>query len=218
MNVKNIVSSFNKNFWYILLVFAGISIFVFSSDRFYPRKKQNAVHDYLTIKSLVERIYAKECLSEENLEKACFLLEKNPELLSQYEGILSLALDQNNNKTKAITFAQNHIKRVDAYCPSFHKEFFKTTLLIADKNYEEALKEASHLEEQLQNISSYPHLRNVNLLRIAFLAQEQKNPTLVKQALKKLKETPSHSLIETLFEEQGFTLYEYFQEVKNEPL
>ena len=115
----------------------------------------------------------------QEFEKLSTLLKKYPELLPKYEGQLAQLLLLRGNLPLASQYAQGTIKRtaVDHLEP-FNK-YTKTTLLIGDKNWEGALKEAQDLKIQLEkapieevDVREFGQtLYLYNLIRIAMMQQ-----------------------------------------------
>lgn len=104
----------------------------------------------------------------------------------------------------------------------YHATYAKTSFLIAEGHYQEALEQAVHLKEKLADLPSLDSshgggvLYGFNLLRIACLQNSLKNRSGELQALEELEQFLSKqddpeltSNIVSSFQEQGFTLNDY---------
>ena len=214
MERKTIIHFCKRNVWTLLSGLFCLGALIFFLDQRYSHPNKTTTKDYIAPKTLFDRIYARECLSKECLESGCDLLNKHPELASQYQGILSLALAQSGFTGASKTHTQLQLKRVDpvfsACTSTWHKEFATTGFLIAEGQYDIALQKALALEENLQKEASCPRLRTFNLLRIAFLAHETKHEEISKKAVDAVQTSALYPEIQPLFSEETFTLNDFF--------
>jgi len=119
------------------------------------------------------------------------LMSRYPELHAKYDGAIAQHLISQGMLAEALPFANLAIQRTDAENAPFYSSFAKSTLLIAESRYEEALAQATELHtllsEQLKkqdhqaNLTSNSPLFAYNLLRIGML---QKQLNLKDQELK----------------------------------
>lgn len=115
-----------------------------------------------------------------NLEK---ILSVHPELHAKYDGSIAEILLTREENSKAIEFATPAIKRTSEENDPFYSGYAKASLLIADNKYDEALKAAKSLKDQMtqqgEEYQDTPEkfqfgtlLYALNLLRIGMLQQK----------------------------------------------
>lgn len=187
-------------------ILGAFLVLAFLFDRIFLKEKKATFKEYIMAKRLFEK---KEPFSNEMLDHGLSLLKKYPELSAQYQGALSLALAQSENTEESISVLKNHLKRVEKLCPSEYQEFASTQILITEKNYDEAFKQALNLEEKIKDSPIHTRLRTVNLIRIAFLAHEKKEEFIKNETLIKLQKSPLYPVVESLFSEENFNLTTY---------
>lgn len=191
-----------------LICLAALGVFL---DKNLSSKKSNAKKDFIAIHTLFDRVLAGELLSLEGIETAETILANHPELHPKYDSLLALCLFQQENSAKGIFYSDAALQRIEKLSSSPYNTFGKVSLLIAKKNYSEALAQSDQLEEFVKEQPSLETLRAFNLLRLAFLAKELHQLPLSKQAWSRLQALPTFPLISSLFEEGTFTLADYFK-------
>jgi hypothetical protein len=138
-----------------------------------------------------------------------------PALGRKYEAAIAQKLLNTEKIEEALALANRSISRVQDEAP-FHTQYARTSLLIEQGNYQQALENAVTLKEQLPASVSllYAH----NLLRIAFLQQELKNRPGEKAAWEELEDflqTSAHAdILLSTFSDRHVDLAQYIAERK----
>jgi len=121
--------------------------------------------------------------TQENLDKLNIILKKHPELQAKYDAKVAQILIGQGDSSQALPFGALAVQRTEVENTPFYSEYAKTTLLIAEKKYEEALTQALTMKTKLleyvadvqktsTNPSSIDLLFAFNLLRIGALQGE----------------------------------------------
>lgn len=141
---------------------------------------------------------------------------------SKYDGLLASVFLYQENIAQALPFAHNTIKRIEKTQPSPYLQFSEATLLIAQKNLQEALDLSQQLNNYLATASDnlYPFLQFSNLIRIATLSQRLELASEEATAwihIKELRENEAHlpvvfEHINSLFREGETSLANYMEE------
>lgn len=77
------------------------------------------------------------------------ILEQHPQLHAKYDGLIAQMLLNRGDVTAAAPFAQSALERTKEENQPFYTDYAKTTLLIADKHYEDALAQALALQNKM---------------------------------------------------------------------
>jgi hypothetical protein len=108
----------------------------------------------------------------ERLHKLDILLNVHPELHQKFDGAIAQKLINEGNILAGLSFASSSLARTEKENAPYYSNYSKTTLLIAQKKYEEALQQSIALKQELfKNPQGVDLLNAFNLLRIATLAQ-----------------------------------------------
>jgi|LakMenE01Jun11ns_1017448.scaffolds.fasta_scaffold9915940_1 hypothetical protein len=121
----------------------------------------------------------------EALDQLIGLLKRHPNLQSKFDGLAAQTLLNRDAVTQAIPFAERTLTRVRLNHLPFYHDYASTTLLISEKKYAEALKQAQALQSKLIEGSKEKAeskefgdvLYVFNLLRVAMLQQQLGNKT-----------------------------------------
>lgn len=117
------------------------------------------------------------------LDKLTDIIAAHPELHAKYDGLIAENLLISGEYAKANDFASLAIHRTDDENNPFYSSYAKTTLIIANKQYDQALKDTLALKEQMDT-DGQAHISNpekasfgtllyaLNLLRIGMLQQQ----------------------------------------------
>lgn len=115
---------------------------------------------------------------DEQFQKLQNALSRLPELHSKYDGEIAQLLYIQNNPSAAEPYADNTLKRVSVNGLDHYGKYAKTTQLIAQNKFDEALAEAKKLREAIvetQESNWEESLYISNLIRIASLEQKLGN-------------------------------------------
>jgi hypothetical protein len=124
--------------------------------------------------------------AEDTLERMQLILQRHPELHAQYDGSLAQILINEGKIAEAMPFADATFLRMRKEGLPYYVDYAKTTLLISEQKYQEALTLAMQLKQSmLRDAASkeqHPEQRTFgsllfafNLLRIATLQQQLGN-------------------------------------------
>lgn len=194
---------FSRHFWKLAsMVFAALMLGIFF-NRYTSSKESEKKQDFLTIKTVFEGFNRGQILSKESLDMAETILNRHPELHTQYDTSMAISFAVNGNFEKMNAFV---LSSEDPY----YNSFAKATLLINQQDFPTALQEAEKLENRLKETSEFPQLRSFNLLRIAFLSKKLNNVEMQTKALATLESLKTYSQVAHLFEEGNFTLKDFF--------
>lgn len=121
-------------------------------------------------------------IREDALTKLNSILSTNPELYPKYDGLVAQTLINRGDAGDALPFAKRAISRTEPENQPYYTNYTRTTMLIAESRFDEALKEALALDTQMrdaikQNLSIAQRkfgdsLFAFNLLRIGMLQQQ----------------------------------------------
>ncbi len=156
---------------FLILISLFFVVFQISSNRTTKSELNfiNAENDYQRF--IAETNPAK---AQEILTKLNSILTAYPELKPKYDGLIAEKLIIEGNLLPNLEMATSAIERTKSENAPFYTDYSETTLLIAQKKYEEALKKSLALNEALiLNLKSEPEtlLMPFNLLRIGTLQQ-----------------------------------------------
>lgn len=166
--------------------------------------------------------------AHESLDKLSSLLQKTPELHAKYDGLIAQILINRGDVNAATNYANLALERTQSEDAPFYTNYSQTTLLIAQKNYQEALNRSLALNEKMQESEVHHHqqpemrgwgtvLFGYNLCRIALLQQILGLPDAeykTWQEWKKFYNNNRHTSIEKMasaFTEGKVTLIDYIE-------
>lgn len=207
MEENKLIAFLGKHSTKLIICFLCIIPAILFIDRSNTSKKQQKIKDFVVMRQIAENCVKGEPLSVESLKDMEKLLKKHPQLHAKYDHLLTLCLFQQENTSKSLVYGNAALKRVAAMAPSMYQDFSKTSLLITQKKYQEALDQALALENRLNSEDSV--LRAFNLVRIASLSKELNQTSSFEKATAQLETLPSFSQIAPLFEEKAFTWKDY---------
>lgn len=168
----------------LLYIILGIIILAFIIYRFNSSSHTKAGNDYLLAErnyQLIQNPSAKDEKSQQDaLNQLGEILKRQPDLHPKYDGLLAQILLNRNEISQAKEFANLALGRTSEENKPFYTDFTQTTLLIAEKQYAEALKTSLSLKQKMLENAQLPSnergfgdtLFALNLLRIAILQQE----------------------------------------------
>lgn len=208
----------------ILYGIIGLIAILFVTMKFASSSSIQAENDYFNIEKQVSHLF--NATKEQNppaqrlaLEHIETILARRPDLRSKYDGMIAQMLLLDGSFTEAKPFAIEAIKRTEHLLLPHYTDYTKTTLLIAQKEYESALAKAFALKEvMLQEAQKDSSPRSFgdalfayNLLRIAMLEQElghQKEEYTAWQEWKKFSNESglSHAIAPKAFKELTLSL------------
>lgn len=211
MQEYNFSQFFSRHIWKIALSLASIVLLCISLDRYLSSKTFEKKHDFLTIKTLFEKVGPKEPLSKESLDTAEAILKRHPELHATYDTALAInyAAAGNNEKTHLLT--ADILKRLEKQMPAPYLAYTKISLLLLEENFSQAYLETEALEASLKETAVFDTLRAFNLVRLTVLAKKLGNAEIATRSLATLESLKSYPTLAPLFEEGTFTLKQYTQ-------
>ncbi|HSX13432.1 MAG TPA: hypothetical protein VLE96_03320, partial [Chlamydiales bacterium] len=150
-------------------------------------------------------------------------LKKVPTLERKYNAIIAQKLFQKDRLADALNLAYSSIQQIEEEAP-FHAAYGRTTLLIEQGLYQDALEKSVGLKEKMQKLCNLQnknagglYLYVHNLLRIACLQKELKNKPGEKAAWDELErflgsKSNLSQAIFTHFRDKGLDLSHYIIE------
>lgn len=176
--------------------------------RFLAYRSSLAEKDFIAAKEA-----AQDLKKESSLATLQSILSTHPSLQAKYDGLVGQTLLTQGKLEEAKPYIERTLARTQAEASPSDLEYAKTSLLIAEGHYDEALKNAYLLKER--DIS--PTLYAFNLIRIAFLERTLQNPAAEQKAWSELKEMEGkmaaheYNKVMTHFDDQGASLKDYIK-------
>lgn len=168
----------------IIGLFIGLLALLLISYRLISSQSANAEVDFTKAQAIFTQFQEKALsdpeAAQKNLEELEPLMTTHPDLKPKYQGSLAQTLLITGQTAKATSFAEEVFKRVKSDHLDLYQNFSETSLLISHQDYTQALEKANQLKEKLEvapaSITT-PLLYEMNLVRLAMLYQEKKEPT-----------------------------------------
>lgn len=113
--------------------------------------------------------------TEADLKKLEVIMGSHPELKARYEGPLTQTLLVLGQVPQARLFAEDIFKRTQTEHLQLYQDYSKTSLLIGEGHYAEALQQSQQLQQtlaQLEPGATLPTLSVFNLIRLGVLYQQ----------------------------------------------
>lgn len=180
--------------------------------RFLAYRSNLAEKDFISAKEAALGLNDPE-KSEKSLATLQSILSTHPSLQAKYDGLVGQTLLTQGKLEEAKPYIERTLTRTKSEASPSDLEYAKTSLLIAEGKYDEALKNAYLLKESAIS----PTLYAFNLIRIAFLERTLTNPVAEQQAWNELKgmesKMPAHEYnkVMTHFDDQGASLKDYIK-------
>lgn len=158
--------------WALIGLFATLLI----SYRYLSARSLHAESDFMQAEIVFQQIEqgTDPSATTSRLQELATFMSRYPELQAKYDGSLAQILLIQGRVAEAKAFAQSTFKRVrpDQLAP--YEEYAKTSLLIAEGLYTEALQHTLQLQAQLKEKpeTASTTLPLYNLVRLAFLYQQ----------------------------------------------
>lgn len=206
MDEHTYLSFLSKHWTKLLLGFLAIACLAVWGERFFSTHKAQSQQDFLIANQIFERFQKGEPLPVESIEAAEMIVQRHPELHPKYDTMLAMTYLAQHNPSKGLPYAKTPLEHAASALPSFYQAYAKTSLLIAEKNYPEAYRQAQELNAQLQNNEAYSTLYAMNLLRLVSLENEIGTHS---EAWEVLKSHPAYASIITLFQEGAISLEDW---------
>lgn len=154
-------------------------------------------------------------------------LKKVPNLERKYNAVIAQKLFQKDRLSDALNIAYSSIQKIEEEAP-FHAAYGKTSLLIEQGSYQDALEKSVGLKERMQKQCNFQNpnaggtfLYVHNLLRIACLQKELKNKPGEKAAWDELErflgsKSSLSQAVFSQFRDKGLDLSHYIIERKKQ--
>ena len=206
MEEHKFLNFLSKHWSKLLLGFLAIASIAAWGERFFSANKSQSQQDFILASQIFERFRNGETLPAESIEAAEMNLERHPELHPKYDTMLAMTYLAQRNLAKGLFYAKSPLHHAARELSPFYEAYAKTSLLIAEKKYEEAYAEAQDLCSQLQNDKAYSTLCALNLLRMVSLEMEIGARS---DAWEELKAHPAYASITPLFQEGALSLEDW---------
>src|SRR3989304_2265365 len=140
--------------FYVIVAMSLLAVVVYKSKEFiFPPAKTNMI--------LIQKTYAQwENSSDQKIfDKLSGLIHKNPMILTTYQTQIAQKLlwNKEHMSLKENLFAKETSKKLNTEIP-FYPAYAATSILIADKKYQDALIGAKALKTAMQNATKIPVL------------------------------------------------------------
>lgn len=190
--------------------------------RFLAYRSYEAEKDFILAKEAVLSLNDPE-KEESSLATLQSILNQHKDLQAKYDGIIGQTLLTQGKTEIAKPYIERTLNRVKGEASPLDQDFAKTSLLIAEGDLNEALKNAYLLKDKmLEMVSPSSTLFAFNLIRIAFLEKAVQNHAAEQKAWEELKamQEPSYPIkitpyelgrIMTHFDDQEASLKDYTQ-------
>jgi hypothetical protein len=159
--------------------------------------------------------------SQDDLQRLDTLMVAHPELQSKYDGLIAQALLIQNQADQSLPYAERSFDRTASDDIDLYHVYSKTSLLIGEGHYQEALAQAEQLKQKLdqQAVTKGNPLYLFNLIRLAMLHQQLNQTDNERQAWNELQQyastVESLAIINQVFKEGGASLQSYIEERKH---
>lgn len=176
------------------------------TERFFTANNTQSQQDFLVANQILERFRSGEPLASESIEAVTLILKRHPELHPKYDAMLAMTYFAQAHPNKGLPYAKATLEHVRKDLPLPYQNFADTSLLIAEKRYQEAYEEALTLHAQLKQGETLPTLQALNLLRLVSLENEV---DATSTAWDELIAHPAYASITPLFQEGKLTLEDW---------
>lgn len=175
MEEHPIVQWVSKNGLSLIYLIIGTIFLFMLIYRFYGGSSKSQQDFYVAESSMTE-LQEDPQEPQVALAKLQTILKAYPELQPKYDGLIAQALLNGGHVQEAKPFAELAINRTESENAPFFTDFAQTSLLIAEKQYGEALQRAQALNQKMLEQEGFRKDNNLlfayNLMRIGML-QEQ---------------------------------------------
>lgn len=156
---------------YVFYGAIALFLLMFFVYRMSSEQSSHAEANFVTAANLYQQaVSGKDAVKKtEAINDLLPILAKQPELKAVYQGDLAQILLERGAIDQALPLANETIARVSSDQIDQYLSYASASLLIEQKKYQEALKEAQQLKEQIKDNDL---LNAFNLVRIALLQQE----------------------------------------------
>lgn len=172
---------------HILVTLAVLLVAILLGYVWHMVSRGKAETDYLTAETAFQKLEAMTGSATPITDNPDYIalqtmLAKHPELESRYDGRLAQTFLRLGDMNLAVVYADKALKQLATENLPFYEEYSKTSLLIAQGNYRDALKRATFLQKRMREQSAgsdhgfLPDLLTLNQIRLAALYQQLKMP------------------------------------------
>ncbi|WP_075883718.1 tetratricopeptide repeat protein [Candidatus Protochlamydia sp. W-9] len=157
--------------WGLLGLFAAL-LFIY---RFLSLQTLNAENDFIQAANAFQQIEQNTSSSDikkTHIQELLAIMARHPELHAKYDGVLAQYFIIQNQPSEAKQLAKSTFERVKPDQLNLYVNYAKTSLLISEGSYKEALMQANDLQKQLSLIPENVVLSVYNLIRLALLHEQ----------------------------------------------
>lgn len=156
-------------------------------------------------------IFESGALPQHTFDSLKSILAKTPQLEAKLDGPIAQALLTINQVDEAKPFAKRTLKRTETSKLAVYNEFGHITLLISDKDYQNALDKSLKLQSQMTKENP---LLAFNLIRIGMLQQTLGNKEDEMKTWKEIKQlaatnAPAYEKLEAVLEKGNISIMKY---------
>ncbi len=208
MEENKYLNFFTKHWSKLLLGFLAIASLAAWGERFFSANRMQSQQDFLIGAQILEQFYSGNTLPIESIETAEVILERHPELHPKYDTMLAMTYLSQRNPNKGLVYAKAPLKHVEL--PTPYLSYGATTLLIAEKRFDEAYQQAQALYTDLQGETTHTTLYGLNLLRLISLETEMGAHSTL---LEEFKSHPAYPEIISLFQKGTLSFEDWHPEL-----
>lgn len=180
--MENFIYEYGRKVLYLI---AGLFLLFIFMYRMSSGSSVSAVTDFMTVQNDFHR-FQESSVADALAPNGPFttlakILQRHPELHQKYDGLIAQTWIVKSETSQAEPFAKNVFERLQLDSLPYYPDFSEATLLMSQHQYQEALKNAKNLKEQMltspffkkadTSDSTGEILFALNLLRIAMLEQ-----------------------------------------------
>lgn len=202
-------------------VFLGLIVILIAATRFAAMSTLKAENDFFQAQHAFAQFQKEELTADnedatEHLEELEAIMTRHPEIKPKYEGALAQALILTGNHSEAQKFADDIFKRTKPDHLGYYQDYSRTSLLISEGHYNEALPLALQLKVSLegQGANENPILYVYNLIRIAMLYQQTNQPTEELKSWEELESLEAVAAADQVFTIGQASLNQYIEQRK----
>lgn len=156
----------------LIWAFVGFCILLMLIYRLITMQTDRAEGEFIRAENLFKKFQAVNASNANELKELTAIMDKYPELKPEYQGAIAQTLLIEGKIQEVQPIAEELFSRGKKDHLALYQDFSKTSLLIAEGKYENALQAANTLNlslEPLKDKEHYSFLYAVNLVRLAVL-------------------------------------------------
>lgn len=196
----------HKNSRNLVVALGALIAFFILGTLFFSHKVNRAEEDYLNAETLSAKLQLPLLTDDDRIsntqayEQLSQIINSRPELQAKYDGLIAQALISQGKIQEALPIAERNLQRIGKDNLPFYNDYSNATLLMAQQQYDQALKlttqTQSHMQAQAKEATDENTPRSFgdtlyafNTLRIAVLQQNAHNSAEANKAWESLMQS-----------------------------